>query len=194
MKVCKVDACGGKHKAFGYCYKHYIRFKKNGTTDSVKWTHASVEERFWRNVNKDTGTDCWEWVGVSNRKGYGNISLGPRLNKSEGAHRVSWKLHNKLEIPVGMHVMHSCDNPKCVNPAHLSVGTPKQNHDDMVAKGRKRIVAPPGERNGKSIINAEIVKQIRASDDSHAALARRFGVSPNCVRGVRVGRTWNHVA
>lgn len=193
MNVCSVVGCGAKRKSFGLCYKHYVRLKKHGTPESVKWTQGSVEERFWRNVVKGSASDCWEWNGTMQPNGYGRLSLGAKSEGSEGAHRISWRLHNKTEIPKGMHVMHSCDNPKCVNPSHLSVGTPKQNTQDMIAKGRKVIASPVGNDNGKAIINPDIVRQIRQSNESHAALARKFGISPNCVRGVRIGRTWSHV-
>jgi hypothetical protein len=193
MKVCSINGCNKKHKGLGFCYKHYVRFKKNGTAGTAKWTQGSVEERFWRNVNKNTQSDCWEWVGTMQPNGYGRLSLGSQSDGVEGAHRISWRLHNKAEIPKGMHVMHSCDNRKCVNPSHLSVGTPKQNSQDMIAKGRKVIASPVGNDNGKAIINPDIVRQIRQSNESHAALARKFGISPNCVRGVRIGRTWSHV-
>ncbi len=190
---CKVDGCVGKSKGLGYCYKHYVRLKKTGSTDDAKWTQAPLEVRFWRNVQKSDDSSCWIWTGNKRRNGYGRISLGAKHLGSEGSHRVSWKLANKAEIPDGMFVMHSCDNPSCVNPKHLSLGTPKDNMQDMISKGRKRVVAPVGTGNGKALINEEIVKQIRQSSDSHASLARRFGVSPNCIRGVRVGRTWSHV-
>lgn len=89
--------------------------------------------------------------------------------------------------------MHSCDVMRCVNPAHLSLGTPKENTADMIAKGRHARQAPKGEASGKAVLTEEIVRAIRASDESHAVLARRFGCGANTVRGVRTGRTWSHV-
>lgn len=154
--------------------------------------HAPLEERFWRFVDKKSDNECWNWLGQKIR-GYGRISVGKRGESSLGAHRFSWQMHSKKYIPKGMFVMHSCDNPSCVNPKHLSLGTPKDNSDDMILKGRKKIVVPVGENNGKAIINADIVRQIRASDMNHTALGRLLGVSPNCVRGVRTGRTWKHI-
>lgn len=190
---CKVDGCGGKHKALGYCYKHYVRFKKYGSPDDRKWSQATLEIRFWNKVDKRSDDECWPWLGQLMQNGYGRISLGAKKLGGDGAHRVSWKLFNNQEIPEKMVVMHSCDNPKCVNPKHLSIGTSKQNTQDMINKGRRVIVAPVGNENGKAILNAEKVKLIRSSDESHAALARKLGVSPNCIRGVRIGRTWSHI-
>jgi hypothetical protein len=191
--LCKVEGCNQEKRKLGYCQKHYQRFKKYGSTENRKWSQAPLEERFWMRVDKRGPEECWEWAGQK-INGYGRISLGKKSEGSDGAHRLSWLFANKGQsIPTGMHIMHSCDNPGCVNPSHLSIGTPKENAHDMIRKGRKRVVAPVGEGNGKSLINAEIVRQIKQSTDSHAALARRFNVSPNCIRGVRIGRTWSHV-
>lgn len=190
---CKANGCDIESSSLGLCKKHYIRFKKYGSFEDRKWSQAPLEVRFWLKVDKSGENDCWLWRGQIMPNGYGRISLGSRSLGAEGAHRVSWMLANESKIPAGMFVIHSCDNPKCVNPKHLSIGTPRDNTRDMISKGRKKVVAPVGTGNGKSVLNEEIVKQIRQSNDSHASLARKFGVSPNCVRGVRTGRTWSHV-
>lgn len=171
---------------------HYKRFKKYGDPLFGIKNHASLEERFWRFVDKKSDDECWNWTGQKIKE-YGRISLGSKSKGSDGAHRISWKIHNNQDVPKGMFVMHSCDNPSCVNPKHLSIGTPKDNSDDMIAKGRKKIVIPLGENNGKSIINAEIVRFIRGSDLSHAELARQLNISNGCVRSVRSKRTWKHI-
>ena len=188
---CSVDNCSDKYYAKGFCSNHYQLFKRHGNVVGIK-THASIEKRFWRFVDKKSESECWNWLG-SLRAGYGRISLGAKKDGSTSSHRFSWELHNKQSIPNGMVVMHSCDNPKCVNPNHLNIGTHKDNTQDMIAKGRKIVVAPVGDENGKAIINEEIVKAIRESNLSHAALGRQFNVSPNCIRGVRTGRTWSHI-
>lgn len=96
----------------------------------------SLEERFWEKVQKTDS--CWPWTGFLNHFGYGNISSGGRYGRPIRAHRVSWELHNG-PIPDGLFVLHNCpsgDNPACVNPAHLWLGTKLQNSRDMMAKGR----------------------------------------------------------
>ena len=109
-----------------------------------------------------------------------------------GAHRYSYVLAHG-NIPPRKIVMHTCDNPRCVNPKHLVLGTPKDNTRDMIQKGRKRTVAPKGNENGKAKLTPAIVREIRASKENHAALGRRLGFSANAIRGVRIGRTWSHV-
>lgn len=191
--MCKIEGCESKLKGgYGYCSKHYQRFRKYGDPLKSIKGHATLEERFWRFVDKRGEDECWDWAG-QRVCGYGRISIGARGFASEGAHRVSWQMHNGKQVPDGMFVMHSCDNPGCVNPKHLSVGTPRDNFNDMVSKGRRKYVIPLGEQNGKAIITKEIVLEIRASNLKHTELARKYGVSPKCIQGVRSFRTWKHV-
>lgn len=90
--------------------------------------------RFWAKVNRGTG--CWEWLGERNNKGYGRFPTYSRDSRKRLlAHRVSYTLHHG-QIPAGMVVMHACDNPGCVNPEHLSIGTQQDNLRDALAKGR----------------------------------------------------------
>lgn len=76
----------------------------------------------------EEGTGCWVWQGPVNSAGYGRV-------QGRQTHRLSYELHHG-PIPAGMHICHNCDNPPCLNPAHLWVGTPKENNVDMIAKGR----------------------------------------------------------
>ena len=90
-------------------------------------------KRFLEKVNKNTGSECWEWTASLNQKGYGNFKLNgsPYLT-----HRVSYEIH-KGAIPKGLVVRHQCDNPKCVNPAHLELGSQKDNVRDRQDRGRQ---------------------------------------------------------
>jgi len=192
---CLVNGCEAdvRVKSLSLCYKHYVRFKTHSSVGFKKHARGTLEERFWNFVDKKSEDECWHWTGQILSNGYGRISVGARNLGNELAHRVSWRLANKQEIPEKMVVMHKCDNPKCVNPNHLNIGTHKQNTQDMITKGRKRVVSPKGEGNGKSLLDAEKVRLIRSSKLNHAELGRQLGVSTSCIRGVRTGRTWSHI-
>lgn len=90
-----------------------------------------LRDRFWEKVNKSGG--CWTWTGAQHRQGYGHIRIDDSV---EFAHRVSWNIHFGA-IPDGAEIMHVCDNPCCVNPDHLMLGTHRDNMRDMARKGRK---------------------------------------------------------
>lgn len=105
---------------------------------------ASLEERFWARVRKTES--CWVWKGATcGPSGYGRIARGRRgeFHKKNSAlvHRLSWELHNG-PIPEGLLVLHRCDNPPCIRPDHLFLGTAKDNSDDKCAKGRQHIPRP----------------------------------------------------
>ena len=100
---------------------------------SWKCRQGTPEDRFWPNVDKQGPDDCWLWTGYLCSKGYGAMSVDGGYMS---AHRFSYTLHYGVAPPTHMHVMHSCDTPTCVNPAHLSVGTCKDNVQDMMNKGR----------------------------------------------------------
>jgi hypothetical protein len=96
-------------------------------------------DRFWGKVDKEksttfyNGSRCWEWIASHNSDGYGNIRIGVKIEK---AHRISWIISNDL-LHDNLWVLHHCDNPSCVNPAHLFLGTNQDNMNDMIMKGRR---------------------------------------------------------
>ncbi len=97
---------------------------------------GNIIERFWGRVNVAAADECWEWTGSTNAYGYGYLRIGG-TTRSIGAHRLSAKIAYGM-FDERLLVLHHCDNPPCVNPAHLYVGTPKQNTQDAVRRGRAR--------------------------------------------------------
>ena len=121
-----------------------------------------LEERFWPKVAKGGPDDCWLWLAATDSNGYGRIGDDGGSQRTEEATHASWKLHTGECVPVGMFLCHTCDNPPCVNPNHLFIGTPKDNHDDM--RNKKRHSNPPtryGEANNQTKIPSSVVQAIR---------------------------------
>lgn len=115
-------------------------------------SHRHLWIRFWEKVAVTDPSSCWEWLGATTWWGYGHVHLytpGPRGGRKRLmlAHRLAWQLHEG-KIPPGLQVMHSCDNRRCCNPDHMTLGTNKDNVDDKMRKGRH--VAHRGDRNGNS--------------------------------------------
>lgn len=138
--------------------------------------------RFWKKVEKTEG--CWLWRGYRNPDGYGKVG-----HRSMSAHRIAWTATSG-EIPRGMHVLHSCDNPPCCNPAHLWLGTHRENMADRDRKGRSNHA---GEHNGRARLTTEDVAEIRRAareGESRQSLALRFGVSYGTVAKIVTGQRW----
>lgn len=191
MGSCTVAGCETNARINGLCPKHASRMRRRGTTDLERHAHAPPEERFWRKVEKAGPDECWRWT-AGGHKVYGSFMLGGRGSRRMLAHRYSYELHHG-PIPEGMVVMHSCDNPLCVNPAHLRTGSLKDNAQDMKAKGRGRYVSWPGEANGNAVLNEDMVRVIRASKLPPRRLAAALGISEGSVHDVLKGRRWTHL-
>lgn len=127
---------------------------------------------------------CWLWKGPKDQRGYGRISHGKMLK----AHRVAYELHVG-PIPEGMCICHRCDNPSCVNPAHLFAGTHADNMRDKKEKGRARGVQP-GEGHHAAKLTRERVNQIRAEPNRVREWAQLFNVSPRTIKDVVENITW----
>lgn len=158
------------------------RFCSNSCARREQHSHTSLPARFWGKVDTAAGpTGCWLWRGGVSADGYGLFAIKSRANK---ASRVAWTLTNG-PIPPGLLVCHHCDNPPCVNPAHLFLGTNRDNVMDMVRKGRRA-----------SKLTASQVRDLRAqrmAGASEREVADRYGVSPVTIRDAVARRTWSHV-
>jgi hypothetical protein len=144
-------------------------------------------DRFWQKVEK-TET-CWNWTACAHPKGYGLFSI---RNRNRRAHRVSYEMHCG-PITDGMQVLHECDNPRCVRPDHLFLGTNADNMADKCAKGREAHVGQKGEANARAKLTTEKVLAIRAAVGTQDEIAASFGISRGAVSGIRTGRRWSHV-
>lgn len=144
---------------------------------------STLEARFWSKVDRRGPDDCWPWLASKMEMGHGHIWI--RKGVFRAAHRVSWEV-NRGPIPDGLHVLHSCDNPPCVNPDHLRLGTNRDNIRDKVERGRSSWVGR------RSKLTWDEVRDIRrrARYGNHAALALEFGVSRSLVSMIAEGKRW----
>lgn len=148
-------------------------------------------QRFWSKIDKNGDNGCWLWIGSFggdpiDGKRYGYLWDG---RKHQRAHRISWELNNG-PIPKGMFVCHRCDNPPCVNPAHLFIADNKSNLADMTAKGRRVSVPTPGVKNYFAKLTEDQVKEIRASSMRPFALAKAYGISYQNVWSIKARKRW----
>jgi hypothetical protein len=155
----------------------------------VSRPHQSVPshlaEKFWKNVDVRGPNDCWLWMGAMRPNGYGLFHFGGR-GKYIRAHRAAYSLtHPRADIR-GLSVCHVCDNPRCVNPRHLWLGSHQQNMRDMARKGR----AASGEAHGRAKLTLRQAQAIRRDKRQTCRVASEYGVSDSTVRRIRCGSHW----
>lgn len=160
-------------------------------TEPIVYPHpltAKENARFWDKVEVLEPDDCWEWQAGKNR-GYGHFRLRGR---NLYAHRVAWEI-TAGPIPDGLDVCHHCDNPACVNFAHLFLGDAAANMADRDAKGR----GARGERMGSSKLTEAEVKKIRrtwrSAQKTYQELAEEYGLHHTAVRDIVLGLSWSHI-
>jgi len=149
---------------------------RKGTTFDSKYT-------------EEPNTGCWLWTGAINSSGYGNVRYN---GKVDGAHRISYLLY-KGPIVHNLNVLHTCDNPCCVNPDHLFLGTAKDNVLDCKSKGRLNRIGPKGENQHMAVLTEDLVRWIRTRPMSYRKMARYLHVNKNTIQDVLMWRTWKHV-
>jgi hypothetical protein len=139
-----------------------------------------IATRFWQKV--DQSGDCWEWRGVI-LHGYGLFTVNGRPVR---AHRMAYELTHE-PIPVGLHVLHDCDNKRCVRPDHLHLGTHAQNMAEAAARGRMN----QGRISGADVAR---IRMLRASGLPVVSIAERFGISAPYVSNIVAGRKRRNAA
>lgn len=191
--LCIVNGCAKRrHYSTGYCPKHYQRIKRLGSVDEP--CRLSDAQRLVALFTPEPFSGCWLWTGATDEYGYGQLSR--HVNKKRinlKAHRFSYQLH-KGPIPDGLKILHSCDTPLCINPAHLRAGTDKENKADSIARGRHAF----GEKLGRAKLTEDQVLEMRRIYASRhrvnkSALARQYNISHSVVRAVTSGKTWRHL-
>ena len=154
------------------------------------FSSPTLVERFWSKVDKRQPDDCWEWQGCKLPRGYGKIGSGGKHGETLLATHVAWFL--STGAPPDEFVLHKCDNPKCVNPAHLFVGTHLDNMRDQRAKDRHQ----HGENHQWAKLTAGDVVEIRrrrAKGETLASIADDYGVTFQNISKIAKGHSWSEL-
>lgn len=147
-----------------------------------KYTHSERIKAFWSKVKINDLFDCWTWTGSKLCSGYGMVKWD---GMPQPAHRVSWQIVFG-DIPEGFCVCHRCDNPVCVNPAHLFLGTHTDNMRDMVQKGRCGTAK-------LTLANIVAIRKLRSENWELADIASKFSVTPESIGRIVNRETWKHI-
>lgn len=182
--LCHIKRGGGK-----YCSQSCA--KKHTRESATKKLEGNPRDRFFSNIKKEEGgIGCWVWTGLASKQGYGRMTIKKRQKL---AHRYSWEIHIG-EIPDEMFVCHRCDNPTCVNPDHLFVGSRADNVKDMHEKNRNR--DDRGSKHPMAKLNEDKVIQIRKkinNGDRQIDLAKEYDVHPMTISNIKNRKKWKHI-
>ena len=149
----------------------------------TRYKENSLEMRFWPKIHKTN--QCWIWLALVDRDGYGKIEKSPPEKGTLRAHRVSWMIHHGL-IPENLNVLHKCDNPGCVNPSHLFLGGAKENARDCMIKRRHPMIK----------LSVEEIYKVRCFCDAglkDREISEKTGVERSQVNRIRNRKIWQYV-
>lgn len=187
-RICTLDGCNKPSRVNKVCMMHHARMRTHGSYDTALTnfgTGNTPEERFWSRVDKTAA--CWNWTGHVQVGGYGHVQFKGKLYV---AHRLAWF------FTYGSHptqlLLHSCDNPRCVNPSHLREGTAKENSGDAISRNR---TARGTAVNTAKLQESDIlrIRQSLTEGTRIADLARKFNVTWQNIRAIRDRQTWTHI-
>lgn len=178
-----------------FCLRCPVDFRP--TTGNQRYCVACTDRERFKDKVVFAGVECWLWQGARFKNGgYGQFREYRKRNSAR-AHVFAWRLWRGA-VPAGLYVLHKCDNPPCVNPNHLFLGTAKDNSDDCGRKGRNGTTRHPeivrGARNGMAKLTDGAVRAIRKSTSKLRVAAKCYGVSESTISRIRLGKTWRHVA
>lgn len=184
------ECCIGIDRVCESCHKNFISKSRKGRFCSLAcFRNQPIADRFHAKLRLEAETGCVLWLGKRDRKGYGRLKRGGK-RRQVFAHRVAYELANG-PIPHGMCVLHRCDNPSCVNPVHLFLGTVTDNDADKLAKGRQA----KGETLSDKLTNrkvGEIRQRYAVGDITQQALADAYGVSQTLIGMIVRRAIWKH--
>lgn len=194
LSVCCIKGCERESVALGLCSMHYRRNRLYGSPVATKWhsgthRHMSTEERLMQRVRK-LESGCWVWIASKDQDGYPIFRASVAGQYFHRGHRASYAMF-KGAIHEGMHVCHTCDNPSCVNPDHLFLGTIEDNMKDKVAKGRSRV--PKGEESVHAVLSEEQAQAILLDARPYTAIAADYGVSASTIGSIKNRESWRHL-
>lgn len=154
----------------------------------------TLQERFEQKFQPVPWSGCWIWTAATKEHGYGVIGLGSRKDGTIKAHRLAYMLY-KGQLPDNQVVMHTCNTPSCVNPAHLEAGTRKQNQRYMVQCGRLKLPDNRGTKATWSKLTEEAAREIKRAyktktKGTGTALAKKYGVSRAAIYEIWGGKNW----
>ena len=169
--------------------------KNKGANSGIMLPHITCKKTLKRFTDKIQKTDtCWIWNGTRQTKGYGQLWYNGKLHS---AHRISYAIYNGGIEPDKV-VMHTCDNPNCVNPEHLKLGTQSDNMQDAKKKNRAFNIPPrKGEENNKTKLNEEKVLKIRElyeqGNITQLELSNMYGVTKTAIHFIIKRKNWKHI-
>lgn len=185
-EIVTVDTNGltsGRKKSCGCYQKESAGNRRREITKT-----RNIEEALYSRFKKNDDNDCWNWIGRKDRDGYGGVILN---GKNIRGHRLSYAYFNNVTVKSleGFLVCHKCDNPSCVNPDHLFLGTVKDNLMDARDKGRAFV----GEKNNKAKLKSLDIPIIRNDSRKHAIIAKDYNVTRATISNIKRRSTWKHI-